>query len=142
MISKNQTPVNEFSPELWSNIETVLRRAAAAGGHQAPRGRKSRGAFQINGGAARWLALTSARAFGVSRRQRCRGHLDVGLDVCQNLAGLELALQLLGLFTEAALLELLIKLLLEGHLLALPGGGLLAFSLDLCDQWKKHQHVA
>ena len=32
MISKNQTPVNEFSPELWSNIETVLRRAAAAGG--------------------------------------------------------------------------------------------------------------
>jgi phosphoserine phosphatase len=28
MISKNQTPVNEFSPELWSTIETTLREAA------------------------------------------------------------------------------------------------------------------
>lgn len=28
MISKNQTPVNEFGPELWSNIESVLRNAA------------------------------------------------------------------------------------------------------------------
>ncbi len=32
MISKNQTPVNEFSPELWSQIETVLRQRAAQGG--------------------------------------------------------------------------------------------------------------
>ena len=28
MISKNVTPVNEFSPELWSNMESTLREAA------------------------------------------------------------------------------------------------------------------
>jgi phosphoserine phosphatase len=31
MISKNQTPVNEFSPELWTSLESVLRSAARSG---------------------------------------------------------------------------------------------------------------
>lgn len=30
MISKNSSPVNEFSPELWSSIETVLRSAVSS----------------------------------------------------------------------------------------------------------------
>jgi phosphoserine phosphatase len=32
MISKNTSPVNEFSPELWSQLESVLRGAARGGG--------------------------------------------------------------------------------------------------------------
>ena len=58
-------------------------------------------------------------------------HLNIALDVHQDLARLHLALHLLRLLAKAALLELLVQLLLERQLLILARSGPLIFGLPI-----------
>jgi hypothetical protein len=73
--------------------------------------------------------VAAARRFARRTPERWRrwwgggGDLDVGLDVCEDLARLHSALYLLRLLAQPALLELLVQLLFESHLLALARGG-------------------